>query len=294
MYTKDIKRSLSALGALGGATTPAQRDRQASLQHALSALMRDFPGVADPVSPGTYEPDTPRGDSSSSLFFTPPRKVEVFVRLSARVSERAGHNPRSHDLLDRCKDLWAVTGKKERESEMRALLPAWVHAIGTPREVDAARPLIDAVRDVSFALRASEPLPPGMEELLQHLLGIISSTMIEILPVRTTPPPRPPPTVLPLFNAGRDAFLASPSAARRIAELSDELKGMAVSAYVTAAGDMMGGVNGDMGSRNRYTVMTGGNRSDKDSQIEGFEDLARWIEDEVSTVRKVWGNGLGP
>jgi hypothetical protein len=49
---------------------------------------------------------------------------------------------------------------------------------------------------------------------------------------------------------------------------------------------MMGGVGQEV-KPGRYS------ESGRDSMVEGFEKVAKWIEKEVNNVRKVWGSGLG-
>jgi hypothetical protein len=268
-----------------------QRQRQEALSQTLQCLLRDFPELAMPGSPLEYDPSSMSSDSSGlalAAFFTPPRKVEVYARLTSRVSESAGLGSKSRDLVERCRDVWGVTTRRQREKEMENVVSAWYASVGTADEAMWGKTLADGVRDLSYGMRVGDPLPSVMEDLLAKLLDQLATATTSIFPTTAVPPPPPPVSLLPLINAAGDLFISHPMLLKRADDLADELKGAAVGEYVAAVSHIMGGVGQELGGgQSRY------GDSGKDAMVEGFEKVAKWMEKEVRNVRKVWGNGLG-
>ncbi len=288
----DLKIEMSALSALPPPLTATQKSRPTSLSAGLGSLLRDFPDLGTPGSPADYAPSSssneyfPSAKSTSTSFFIPPRKVEVFARLTVRAGE-AGHGPNTRDLVEKCREIWGIASRREKEKEVEGLIARWGESIGTREETECGKSVAEGVKDLSFGLRESVPLPPVLASLLSVLLALLSTSITSIFPTTSVPPPPPPPSLLPILYAGSDVFLTTPEAARTLSELSDELKATAVGEYVAAVGHMMGGV-GQNGDTVRKTGQSG-----KDQMVEGFEKVAAWMEKEIVNVRKAWGGGLG-
>ncbi|WWD20945.1 hypothetical protein CI109_105423 [Kwoniella shandongensis] len=292
MYLSDLKRAMSTLSAQPPPLTPSQKNRQAFLAQALSGLMKDFPDLAMPTSPNEYNqsplsPTSAYGpDTTGSSFFTPPRTVEIFGRLTQRAGE-AGHNPRTRDLVEKCREIWGISSRREKEKEMEGLLQRWGDSIGTKDEVPLARLIAEGVKLMSFGLRDGDPLPPVLTELLGNLLSLATTSLPTIFPTTSGLPPSPPPSLLLIFNAASELFSAQPEAAKALENASDELKGGAVGEYVEAVEHLTGGIGqADDGLRHI-------GESGKDSMVEGFEKVALWMENEIAGVKRVWGKGLG-
>jgi hypothetical protein len=291
LYLKDLKQILSAGSSVPNGNSTVQRQRQEALSQTLQCLLRDFPELAMPGSPLEYDPSPLSGGSSGlalTAFFTPPRKVEVYARLTSRVSESAGLGSKSRDLVERCRDVWGVTTRREREKEMENVVSAWFASVGTADEAMWGKTLADGVRDLSYGMRVGDPLPSVMEGLLAKLLDQLATATTSIFPTTAVPPPPPPVSLMPLIDVAKDLFISHPMLLKRADDLADELKGAAVGEYVAAVGHIMGGVGQELGGGpSRY------GDSGKDAMVEGFEKVAKWMEKEVRNVRKVWGNGLG-
>ncbi|WVQ81673.1 hypothetical protein IAT38_003798 [Cryptococcus sp. DSM 104549] len=292
-YMSDLKRAMTVLSAQPPPLTPSQKSRQAYLSQALSNLLRDFPELAAPGSPNEYAngPLSPGGlEISGSAFFTPPRFIEVFGRLAARAAE-SGHSTRTRDLVERCREVWGISSRREKEKELEGLIGRWGDSIGTKDEVPLARVIADGIRLVAVGMRPGDPLPPVMDELLGNLLMLATTSLPTIFPTTSGPPPAPPPSLLLIFNAAPELFSADKQAKVSLDNASDELKGAAIGEYVGAVEHLTGGVGmGGMGGDDGYR-RTG--ESGKDSVVEGLEKVAMWMEKEVTGVKKVYGRGLG-
>ncbi|KAK8843517.1 hypothetical protein IAR55_007177 [Kwoniella newhampshirensis] len=292
MYLTDLKRAMSALSAQPPPLTPSQKNRQVYLAQALSELLKDFPDLAAPTSPNEYNssalsPTSAYGsDTTGSSFFTPPRTVEIFGRLAQRAGE-AGHNSRTRDLVERCREIWGISSRREKEKEMEGLLQRWGDSIGTKDEVPLARIIADGVRLLSFGMREGDPLPPVLAELQGNLLSLATTSLPTIFPTTSGPPPSPPPSLLVIFNAASELFASQIETVKALENATDELKGAAIGEYVEAVEHLTGGIGqADDGLRHI-------GESGKDSMVEGFEKVAMWMEKEISGVKKVWGKGLG-
>lgn len=288
----DLKRALSALSTLPPPLTPTQKARQANLSAALATLLKDFPDLGTPGSPTDYTPGSPASEffpsskSVSTFFFTPARQFEVFARLTVRAGE-AGHNTKTRDLVEKCRDIWGIASRREKEKELEGLVVRWGESIGTREEVECGRSVAEGVKDLSIGIADWDPLPPVLTSLLGELLALLSTYIVSIFPTTSVPPRTPPPSILPILSSTPDILLTSPQAVRTLSELSNEIKATAVGEYVSAVGHMMGGVGQD-GDAVRRTGESG-----KDQMVEGFEKVAVWMDKEISGVRKAWGNALG-
>ncbi|WRT68812.1 uncharacterized protein IL334_005792 [Kwoniella shivajii] len=290
MYMADLKRAMSSLSAQPPPLTPSQKNRQAQLSHSLSSLLKDFPDLAAPGSPNDFSaplsPTSPRSELSSPSFFIPPRSVEVFGRLAQKSGE-AGHSTRTRDLVEKCRDIWGIASRREKEKEMEGILRRWGDSIGTRDEVPLAKTVADGVRLMSYGLRKGDPLPPVLAELLSTVLSLVTTSLPTIFPTTSSAPPAPPPSLLLIFNAAPDLFAAQSHTQRILENASDELKGAAIGEYVQAVEYLTGGVGQqDDGLRSVGT-------SGKDKLVEGFENVAAWINKEITDVKRVWGKGLG-
>ncbi|ORY25540.1 hypothetical protein BCR39DRAFT_543937 [Naematelia encephala] len=278
LYMTDLKKDMTFLSALPPPLTPTQKTRQAELAATLQSLLNDFPELSTPGSPIDY----PISVSSVDSYFVPGRKIEVFGRLTARASE-VGHNPKTRDLVERCRDVWGIASRREKEKEMEGLVKRWTDAVGTREEGDWVKSVAEGVKELSAGLRPGDPLPPVLEGLLVTLTSLLQKSIVTIFPTTSLPPPPPPLSLLPLLHAGGDPFLVHPSIKKVAEDLSDELKAGAVGEYVAAISTLMNGTEG---------VRTVG-ESGRDSLLEGFENVAKWMQKEVANVKKVWGMGLG-
>lgn len=245
--------------------------------------MTNFPDLSIPTSPTS--PTSPNGPSQES-FFTPPRKVEVFARLTQKSGE-AGHNARNRDLVERCREVWGITSRREKERELEGVIKRWSDTIGTREEIEWGKTVAEGVRDLLASMGSGEPLPPVLQALLGNLLALLKTSVGSIFPLESICSP-PSPSMLHILKTTGPALLAEAGAKKTIAELGDEIKGGAVGEYVMIAGDTMGGMDGMNGGAMRNVGDSG-----KDRVVEGFETAGRWIEEEIGSIRKIWGNGLG-
>ena len=243
--------------------TPSQRARRQSSSGQLASLIQIYPELehsSDPLS-------------LSSPFFTPPRQNEVFVRLAARAGE-AGLGTRTRDLVEKCRSIWGIESRREKEKEAEQLIERWAETVGTRDEIEWGHQLADTVRVLTTS---SNEMPKALDELLGRLLEILGKAAENIFPTTSLPPARPPPSLLPILEAGGEVFFTRPRFKKAVEDLSDELKGLAVQEYVVAA-EQLGGMGGS----------TGGDSPER------FEKVGGWIEKELKNVRSSWGNGLGP
>ncbi|WVQ64082.1 uncharacterized protein L199_002241 [Kwoniella botswanensis] len=294
MYMSDLKRAMTAISSQPAPLTPSQKNRQAQLSQSISNLLKDFPDLATPGSPNDFStnisaplsPTSPRSFSGES-FFIPPRSIEVFGRLASKSVEVVGHTTKSRDLLERCRDIWGIASRREKEKELEIVLKRWGDSIGTKEEVGYAKSISESVKLMSYGIRLGDPLSPILSELLSTLLSLLTTSLPTIFPTTSNPPPSPPPSLLIIFNSAPELFEAQPYAQKIIDNASDELKGAAIGEYVQAVEYLTGGVGQqDDGLR---TVGSDG----KDKLVEGFENVARWILKEVTDVKRVWGKGIG-
>lgn len=265
---EDLKRSLSELSRR---QDPCDRARHAQLSKQLTELLSTFPDLALPTSPVSYGHD----DRS---FFIPARKAAVFGRLTERVQRNS--SSRSRELLKRCQETWNEESRVDRERRVEDAFRAWNASIGTEREVEAGQQLASALTSLAPLVLASSVLPSPFDDVFSRLKRLLASAAGAIYSAGDIPE-RPAPSLIPLFQAAPALFIRSPVAKRALGDIADDLKGGAVQAYVTAAGDTIGSVH-DAGQRH----------SRRDAVIEGFERLAEWIENEVRKVANAWGNGL--
>lgn len=281
----DLKRAMTILSAQPPPFTSSQKNRQTYLSKALANLLKEFPDLATPVPASEYSsPMSPRGDPSNT-FFTPPRTVEVFGRLAARAAE-AGHGSKTRDLLERCREVWGISSKREKEKEIEEIIARWEGSIGTREELSIAKNIADGIGLISVGLRPGDPLPAVLSQVLKRLLDMASKSLANIFPTTSSVPPAPPPSLLLIFNSSPELFASQPEATKVLDRLSDEIKGSAIAEYVAAVNNYLGGV----GMRDDQILKVGD--SDKDPVVEGLEKVAMWMEREVSNVKKIWGRGL--
>jgi hypothetical protein len=240
LYLDDLKRALSALSLSRNA---AQKTRQTDLNRRLARLMRDFPELAMPTSPMESR-------RSDEYFFTPPKKNEAFASLV----DIAG----GCDLVIRCREIWGVGDEKERDAEIESLVHKWSEAIGTPDEMTWAAPLADAIAE----LPVTSDVSPALQHLVSTLLSLLTPAISWIFPLHEMA--APPPSLVPLLSLKQINTL--PQVVRSVETLGDELKGHAITAYVTEIGEM---------------ASTG--------TTAGFERAAEWIEHEISDIKRYWG-----
>lgn len=272
LYLDDLKRNLTNLSRQYQAD-PSHRTRHTELSRDLGDLLASFPELSIPTSPAAF------GQSTQDTFFTPPRSAAVFARLSRKAE--ASSSRRALELVDRCRKIWGVESRVEKEREVETLVRQWDAAVGTDTEWSIGKRLADAAGNLASSLDPDEDVPRALEDLHVSLMEHYSKALNDIFPVTGTLPPPPPPSVLPLFAAAPGVLITSPRAAEILDNLADDLRGAAVGEYVTAAGDIMGGAH-MLETRDRSG--SGG----KDTVVEGFERFAEWIEMEVANVEKVW------
>lgn len=285
LYMADLKRAMTILSAQSPPFTTSQKNRQTYLSKALANLLKEFPDLATPVPASEYSsPMSPRGDPSNT-FFTPPRTVEVFGRLAARAAE-AGHGSKTRDLLERCREVWGISSKREKEKEIEEIIARWEGSIGTREELSIAKNIADGIGLIAVGLRPGDPLPAVLSQVLKRLLDMASKSLANIFPTTSSVPPAPPPSLLLIFNSSPELFASQPEATKVLDRLSDEIKGSAIAEYVAAVNNYLGGV----GMLDDQILKVGD--SDKDPVVEGLEKVATWMEREVSNVKKIWGRGL--
>nr|XP_018258943.1 cytoplasmic protein [Kwoniella dejecticola CBS 10117]OBR81101.1 cytoplasmic protein [Kwoniella dejecticola CBS 10117] len=294
MYMTDLKRAMTLLSSQPPPLTPSQKNRQAHLAQAISGLLKDFPDLAAPGSPNDFNnvplsPTSPRGsEAASNSFFIPPRSIEVFGRLASKSAE-VGHSTKTRDLLEKCRDIWGIASRREKEKELESIIKRWGDTIGSGRqeEVQLSKNIAETVKLLSYGVRSNDPLSPILSELLSTLLSLINTSLLAIFPTTSSPPPAPPPSLLIIFNAAPTMFEGQPYAQKILGDASDELKGAAIGEYVQAVEYLTGGV-GQQDDGLRQVGSSG-----KDKLIEGFENVAGWIYKEITDVKRVWGKGLG-
>lgn len=273
LYLDDLKRNLTSLSRQYQGDQ-RHRVRHAELSRELGDLLANFPELAIPTSPHSF------GQSSQETYFTPPRASAVLTRLSRRAE--ASSSRRARELVERCQKIWGVEGRGEKEREVEMLVRQWDAAVGGPSEVPIGKRLAEAVVELAGSLEADEEMPRGLEDLQICLMEHLSKAVIDIFPISGDMlPPHPPTSVLPLFRSAPSVLVNSPRAVQMLDALADELRGAAVSEYVAAVSERMGGVDShQVGAR---TAPSG-----KDAVVEGFERVAEWIEMEIGNIEKVW------
>ena len=255
----DLRSTESFLSALSSLTA-SQRSRQQSVSQQIALLLALFPELSHNEEPTHTAP-----------FFTPPRSSEVFARLAARASE-AGHSSKTRDLVEKCREIWGIESRREKEKELEQLVLRWNDTLGTREEAEWGQHLAAAMRDLASSSNDSSPV---LDDLLDRLLHMLNTSASAIFPTTDLPPTRPPPSLLPVLTAGLSALLAQPKFKKAIEDLGDELKALSVGEYVTAAehlGGMAGSAEGDSPER--------------------FENVGAWIEREIRNVQSSWGKGL--
>jgi len=262
LYYNDLRNSMSFLSSMSS-LTPSQRSRHQSSSDQLSSLLQSFPELE-------HSPDPL---SLSNPFFTPPRQNEVFARLAARASE-AGLGAKTRDLVEKCRSIWGIESRREKEKEAEQLIERWSEAVGTQDEVEWGRQLADCVRILTST---SNDFPKSLDQLLSRLIEMLGKAAGKLFPTSSLPPDRPPPSLLPILNAGGEVFFQQPRFQKSVEDLSDEIKGLAVQEYVVAA-EQLGGMGGS----------TGGDSPER------FENVGGWIEREIRNVQASWGSSLGP
>ncbi|ADV25829.1 cytoplasmic protein [Cryptococcus gattii E566] len=284
-YMADLKRAMTVLSAQPPPLTASQKNRQTYLSQALSNILKEFPDLATPIPATDYDsPMSPRGNASNT-FFTPPRTVEVFGRLATRAAE-AGHGSKTRDLLERCREVWGISSKREKEKEIEELIARWEGRIATKEEFAIAKNIADGIGLIAIGLRPGDPLPAVLSQILNRLLEMASKSLASIFPTTSSTPLAPPPSLLLIFNSSPELFASQPEAAKVLDNLSDEIKASAIGEYVAAVENYLGGI----GMSDAQILKIGD--SGKDSVVEGLEKVAAWMEKEVSNVKKVWGRGL--
>lgn len=179
-----------------------------------------------------------------------------------------------------------MESRVDRERRVADLYRQWDASMGTEHEELAGRQLGNAIADLSPLVNPAESLPPPLDDvfarLKKHLTFMAKAIYAESNGVPKLQ--RHSPSIVPLFQSAPELFSTSPCASRVISELADDLKGSAVHAYVTAAGEKIGAHANDLGNRND---------DGKDTVVAGFEALAEWIAVGTSDVANTWGEGLG-
>lgn len=155
LYLAELKAALTTLSALPPPLSPTQRARQAQLAEALQNVLNDFPDLATPGSPNGYVPSS----DAQGAVFTPPRKVDVLGRLTARASE-VGLGLRTRDVVERCREIWGIASRRDRERELESVIKRWGDSIGTREEASWGASVVEGVRDVSAGQRPTDPLSP--------------------------------------------------------------------------------------------------------------------------------------
>lgn len=242
LYLNDLKRALSAISLSRNA---AQKTRQADLNRRLARLIRDFPELALPTSP--MDPRRPE-----DYFFTPPRKSETFAKLT----KLAG----GCDLVARCREVWGVGDERERDAEIEGLVHKWGESIGASDEMTWAMPLADAVSEIE--LEQAIDISPVLQHLVTTLLSLLVPAISSVFPLEHAA--APPPSLVPLLSLRQ---INTQSQVIKTADvLSDELKGHAITEYVTVIGEMASA-----------------------GTVDGFERAAEWIEHEILDIKRFWG-----
>jgi hypothetical protein len=243
LYMNDLKRALSAISL---SRNTAQKTRHADLNRRLARLIRDFPELAIPTSP--MDPRRPE-----DYFFTPPRKSETFARLM----KIAG----GCDLVARCREVWGVGDDRERDAEIEGLVHKWGESVGASDEMTWASPLVDAISDIE--LEQAHDISPVLQHLVTALLSLLAPAISSIFPLQHAA--APPPSLVPLLSLKQ--INTQPQVVKTADALSDELKGHAITEYVTVIGEMSSA-----------------------GTVDGFERAAEWIEHEVSDIKRFWGS----
>jgi hypothetical protein len=276
---------MSSLSSTPQAPTPAQRSRQTWLQRELGELVTIFNDLASPGSPSAHI-QSEYFTASQTSFYTPPHKADVYARLAQRAGTSIGLGPKARDLVERCREIWGVEGRREKEKELEGLINRWSKSIGQNDEMEWGKSVIEGVKDYTGDMHEGDPLPPVLDTLVTNLLTLFTTSLTTIFPTTSLPPPRPPPSVIPILMAAPEHFLVHPQTIKTLDSATDDLKGAAVMEYVAAAGEMMGGVSMDTSAR--PTGVDG-----KDEVVQGFEKVAVWMNKEITSVRKIYGSGLG-
>lgn len=264
LYITHLQQTIAYLDALPHLTS-TQRKHHADLCQTLTAQLTSHPNLAIPSATSSF---------GTSTYFTPPRKLEVYSHLCEKAEENLTLQPRAQALVDECVKVWAVPGEFEREKEVEGVIIAWTRSVGKRDEGVWGELLEEGVGD----LCAGGKRGMAMDNLLNALLAMLGKATEGLLVDMAKPKTSiraPPASILPLLLGGEGVFIDNEETKRRLAELTDEVKGGAVGAYVEAVGTYMGGMGG--GSE----------------RVEGYRKVAEWIQGVVEGLRKNWGDGLG-
>lgn len=233
------------------------------MQQQISTVLRTFPELINTPS------DPSQINMTSASFFTPARQTEVFARLAERASE-AGHSSKTRDLVEKCREIWGISSQREKEKEVEGIAQRWIDSVDTDGEAEWGRHLAISIKDLLSGFSSTE-VPACLESVLDKAFEMLSMSVATIFPTTDLPPPRPPPSLLAILQAGSGVFFAPGSSKNRLDDIADEVKGMAVGEYVMAA-EQFGGLSRD--------------------SSEGLEKLAKWIDHEIKNVRRSWKDGI--
>ena len=246
-YLADLKRAMTSFSTLPR-LTESQEARQSTLQHTLANLLGDFPELTSPTAPvaqGRYtsSPSTeypfPNGGDNVS-FFIPPRTAKVLDQLVVRVG-KSGDQALARSLVEHCRNVWGVSDGCDKEADLQDLISIWSESIGTLEEKDCGRNLVTGIQDYCSDLEDDEPLGPTLDELLDNLLSMLSTSISSIFPTSSVPPTPPPPSLIPILSS-TPHLLSHTKAVSTCSNLADELKAGSIGEYVLAVSSMMGGV----------------------------------------------------
>ncbi|KIR25299.1 cytoplasmic protein [Cryptococcus deuterogattii 99/473] len=226
VWDGDVNEMMNTVGQVWGVRKETL-DRDVSEITSGKTSIEQFPDLATPVPATDYDsPMSPRGDASNT-FFTPPRTVEVFGRLATRAAE-AGHGSKTRDLLERCREVWGISSKREKEKEIEELIARWEGSIATKEEFAIAKNIADGIGLIAIGLRPGDPLPAVLSQILNRLLEMASKSLASIFPTTSSTPLAPPPSLLLIFNSSPELFASQPEAAKVLDNLSDEVKASAI------------------------------------------------------------------
>lgn len=215
--------------------------------------------------------------------------MEIYSVLSDRAEENVTLQRRAHAIVDECVKIWNVPGEEERQKEVEGLIIAWTRYVGisAKEEKEWGKMLEEGVGDLCAGQDDQASLRAGMDELLTALLGLVSKSAAGMMGggegwsgqgKSGDGVQAPPVSLLPLLRSGDGVFLRQARTSKRLAEISDELKGSAVGEYVQAVEWLMGGM---------------GMSSATAEQAKGYVEVAEWIEGVVEGIQRKWANGLG-
>lgn len=196
---------------------------------------------------------------------------------------------RVHQLLDECVKVWHVPGEEERQKEVEGLIIAWTRSVGvsSAEEREWGKMLEEGISDLCAGKSDQADLGLAMEQLLTTLLGMLGKSVDAMMGggegwgsgrSNSTGVKGPPVSLLPVLRSGNGFLLRRDQSVKKLAEVEDELKGIAVGEYVQAVDWLMGGV---------------GVGSSAAEQAKGYVEVAAWIEEQILAIQAKWGDGLG-